>query len=244
MGTFLRFQSPALLSVADQSLLVERVCIQDWVGNCGLPVIVYVHSCSLAPGPTQCTSGDAFASPLLYETRQRVADPLAAVSFMSCGSTSADCVYSVGIFPDCSALPNGTACPDALVRVTWAGDSTAQMLSPECTGNTRFCVLPSVDIGAAPRGGIRRYASYANGDATSTQEPINVVIGACTGLLSAYLCTSNDDSSCAAGASSPGPNNKDVAASTANCISNCGMVTLSFVPKVQSKFEKPFYWGA
>ena len=167
-GTFLRFQAPGALSVNDQSLLIERICLNDLVGNCGLPVWVYVHSCVLTqtPGPTTCGAADAFASPLLYDSSTRVYQTLAAVQFPSCygGGVpgSADCLYSVGIFADCSQLPAGAPCTDALVRVTWAGDTTPQMLSPDCTSDQSFCTLPPVDIGQQVAYGVRRYASYVS----------------------------------------------------------------------------------
>jgi hypothetical protein len=251
-GTFLRFQAPGALSVADQSLLVERICVNDVVGNCGLPVWVYVHSCVLsqAPGPSTCGAADAFASPLLYDAAVRVFHPLAAVHFPSCYGAGApgpdDCQYSVGVFADCSQLPAGADCTDALVRVTWAGDTSPQTLPPDCTGDQRFCFLPAVDIGAAAAG-VRRYSSYVSQKILPPPpQPalasVNIVVSACTGALNGYLCTNNFQSKCVR-ADQPSASNNDMSGGSAGRIGNSGIFTLNYIPTALTAFEKPFFWG-
>jgi hypothetical protein len=243
-GTFLRFQAPGALSANDQSLLIERICQNDFVGNCGLPVWVYVHSCV----QTACGAADAFASPLLYDSSTRVTDALAAVQFPSCYGAgvpgTADCLYSVGIFADCSPLSPGLPCitpsTDALVRVTWAGDTTPQMLSPDCTSDTRFCSLPPIDIGAAASG-VRRYASYVS---QQPQPPsINIAVSACTGAVDGYLCTNNKAFTKCNPADQPSASNNDFSSGTTSRFGNSGSFTLNFVPTVFTSFEQPFYWG-
>jgi len=240
-GTFLRFQAPGALSVADQSLLVERICVNDVVGNCGLPVWVYVHSCN----QTACGAADAFASPLLYESSTRVYQTLAAVQFPSCYGAgvpgAADCLYSVGIFADCSQVPAGAPCTDALVRVTWAGDTAPQMLSPDCTSDQSFCSLPPIDIGAAASG-VRRYASYVSQKIlppppAPAVASVNIAVSACTGAVDGYLCTNNYNSKCNP-ADQPSASNNDFSAGTTS-----GSFTLNYVPTALTAFEKPFFWG-
>ena len=240
-GTFLRFQAPGALSANDQSLLIERVCLNDLVGNCGLPVWVYVHSCN----QTACGAADAFASPLLYESSTRVYQTLAAVQFPSCYGAgvpgAADCLYSVGIFADCSQVPAGAPCTDALVRVTWAGDTAPQMLSPDCTSDQSFCSLPPIDIGAAASG-VRRYASFVS---QQPQPPsINIAVSACTGAVDGYLCTNNKAFTKCNPADQPSASNNDFSAGTTSRFGNSGSFTLNFVPTVFTSFEQqPFYWG-
>ena len=247
-GTFLRFQAPGALSVNDQSLLIERICLNDLVGNCGLPVWVYVHSCVLTqtPGPTTCGAADAFASPLLYDSSTRVYQTLAAVQFPSCygGGVpgSADCLYSVGIFADCSQLPAGAPCTDALVRVTWAGDTTPQMLSPDCTSDQSFCTLPPVDIGQKVASGVRRYASYVSQSILTSGALVNIAVSACTGGVDGYLCTNNYNSKCNP-ADQPSASNNDFQAGTTGRFGNSGSFTLSYTPTAFTAFEKPFFWG-
>jgi hypothetical protein len=238
-GAFLRFRAPELLSVADQSLLIERICQNDWAGICGNQLKVYVHSCVLS----QCTSSDPFASMILNEASATVSDSLVAFNFPSCYGSNPpgtdDCVYSVGIFPMCSPVgPAGVNCSDALARVTWAGDSTPQMLPADCTSNDRACTIPPLDVGIASFGGVRRFASYAS----DFNSAIVVNVTACTGAVSTYLCTNMANSKCNP-ADYPSSKNYDVTANSVNDAAGRDIAQMSYQPSLQSNFEQPFFFG-
>lgn len=204
---YLRMQVPPELVAFDGRILVERLCSADFdfEGNCGAAVQVFVSACSAS----QCTAADAYPSYLAgqSDTAALISDAIGSVALpqtAGCGSGTGpaqdDCIYTIGIYPQCGSDP----CPAALVRVTPAVNSAPERVPGDCATSGRACTLPSVDVGAAPAG-VRRYAAYA-AQASAT---VNVAVTACQGNAALYLCDGQAGSTCGGQPELPGPGNAD-----------------------------------
>jgi hypothetical protein len=197
-GAFFTFRVPAEFNPAaqlDQYVFLERLCGGRTTGDCGYPLAVYVRACMNG----YCNAVDQYPHPATvydYSLTMRRGDTSAGLSvpYGACYGPSgtlrtADCVYFVGVYPQChfrNSTPVGANCTaPEIFRFTYTGNTGTTRVPVDCFSGpyNETCKLPAE---TAQVGDILRYEALLPQDTTTLS---TVTVTACVGSASVYVCT-------------------------------------------------------
>lgn len=210
-AAYFTFRVPAELNPAaqlDQYVFLERLCGGRTTGDCGLPMTMYVRACMNG----FCTAVDQYPHPSTvydYSVSMTWADSQVGLNipYGACygpGGTlkTADCVYFVGVYPNCQFPWNNASVPGVgcsnpeIFRFTYTGNTGTQRVSQDCFSGpyNQTCKLP---VETALIGDLLRYEAFLPQSPAVTS---SVTVTSCVGSATLYVCnpfaTANGGTKC------------------------------------------------
>lgn len=171
-----------------QYAFVERLCAGRSTGDCGFPLSVYVRACV----DTTCTAVDTYPYPATvfdYSYTMGTDETTAALNipFGGCANVTSggDCVYFVGVYPQCGGPTPGSGCPASDVfRFTYSGDTGTTRVPVDCFSDAfnETCALP---VETLALNDVARYEALLPTDGAT---PGSVALTSCLGTASLFVC--------------------------------------------------------